>query len=807
MVRLLIFAVSAVLIVACTDSGNNRGETVAPDPVPLPEPEPTYSAEIVWTEYGIPHVTGSDWAGLGYGLGYAFATHNFCPYMRDVVRANGQSAELLGESGNLNYDFVMKLYNTDEAIERAKSQMSERGAALFEGYAAGISRYLRDTGVDNLAEGEEGCRSQAWVREITLEDVLRSGHKTILRASADPFYNELVAAAPPTAALSSVSSIGGEQLIAALAELKTLTPQIVSDGLGLPAPEVMGSNAYGIGRDVSAINSGVLYGNPHFPWQGVNRFYMAHHMIPGEYDVMGAGLFGIPLANIGFNKDTAWSHTVSTARRFSLHELTLNPENRLEYLYDQEPVALEPFTVSAIDSSGATVEHTFYLSQFGPVVDLGGLNSALGGWPTVLGTVFAFNDANKENLRGLETWINFGKAGNMDDILAATETIGIPWVNTIAADRHGEGLYGDISVVPHATSTKINNCVRGFFGPVLLQNGVVSLDGSDSACQLGSDEGAPPNVLGFDSLPKLRTLEYGANANDSYWLPNPRNLITGFSPAIGREEYEQSIRTRLAFVQAEERLAGTDGLEGEGFTNQQVRDILYSSRNHAAELVNDDVVAACMAVEDWSVYSASPGAVAQACTILDQWDTRHTIDSVGGHIFTEFWRIARRLNGLWAVPFDPTDPVYTPNTVNVADGEVLDAILQALADAVQLLTDNGIALDLPWGEVQYVEKDGERIPLPGGSGGMLFSVISSNLIEGEGYSDVQAGNSYIQAVSWDESDCPDANAILTYSQSTDPASPNYADATRLYSQSGWIDMPFCQADIEAQEVGRVTIEE
>ena len=90
---------------------------------------------------------------------------------------------------------------------------------------------------------------------------------------------------------------------------------------------------------------------------------------------------------------------------------------------------------------------------------------------------------------------------------------------------------------------------------------------------------------------------------------------------------------------------------------------------------------------------------------------------------------------------------------------------------------------------------------------MLFSVIGADLVEGEGYSDVGAGNSYIQVVSWDESDCPDANAILTYSQSTDPASPHYADSTKLYSQSGWIDMPFCEEDRDAQEIGRMQLTE
>jgi len=786
---------STMVVAACSDSSDNGSSSAA------------YTADVVWTEYGIPHVTAKDWGSLGYGLGNAFAQLNYCTYMRDVVRANGRSAELLGDDGNLSYDFVMKLYNTDDAIERVKEQMSERGLALFEGYAAGISRFLADTGAENLAEGDEGCRGEPWVRAITLNDTLKAAHKTLLRASADPFYNELVAAVPPQDQLAAVRPVAAKKTATMLAQFKSLTPEQVSDRLGFLPTELMGSNAYGIGRDASGINSGVLFGNPHFPWQGVNRFFMAHQTIPGEYDVMGAGLFGIPLANIGFNKDTAWSHTVSTARRFSLHELIVNPENPLEYLVDNEPVALEPITVSAIDGAGASVTHTFYMSQFGPIADLGGVSSFLAGWPTFNGTIFAFNDFNKENIRPLETWLKFGLAEDMDDIVDATKTIGIPWVNTIAADRHGEAFYGDISVVPHATQTLINNCVRGLIGSTLLQNGVVSLDGSDGECQLGNDEGTPPNILGYDNLPKLRTTEYVSNSNDSYWLSNPRHLLSGYTEAIGKEEIEQSLRTRLAFVQAEERLAETDDFSGKGFTNQHARDIFYSARNHAAELVIEDVVNICKGVDDWSAYSDSVAAMTQACDILGRWDTRHTVESVGGHIFTEFWRVARQLPNLWEVPFNPADPVYTPNTLNTANTALVEGIRKALATGVQVLQDKHIALDLPWGKVQFIERNGERIPLPGGSDGMLFSVISASLVDGQGYSNVRAGSSYIHAVSWDESDCPDANAILTYSQSTDPASDHYSDATKLYSKSGWIDMPFCEADRDAQEIRRETISE
>ena len=48
---------------------------------------------------------------------------------------------------------------------------------------------------------------------------------------------------------------------------------------------------------------------------------------------------------------------------------------------------------------------------------------------------------------------------------------------------------------------------------------------------------------------------------------------------------------------------------------------------------------------------------------------------------------------------------------------------------------------------------------------------------------------------------PVADAVLSYSQSTDPASPYYADQTLLYSQKGWHRLPFHPADIAADGAG------
>lgn len=805
---------ASALLLACSDSSENSATPPNP-PEPPPPPAPTYQADIVWTEYGIPHITAQDWGSLGYGHGYAYARENYCVAMKEFVRAAGESARYFGDEGSLEEDFVYKLLNDDERIERIFINGAPDSAVdLATGYAAGMNRYLAETGVENLPEGEEGCRNAEWVREVDVYDMARLMHKAVLRASSGPLAGFSTAVQPPpdTTIASRGPAVSDEQLLAALDR------DTVVDGLGMPTPEVMGSNAYAVGEQGSQGSAGLLLGNPHFPWQGNLRWFMSHLTMGDEYDVMGATLAGLPMITIGFNRNVAWTHTVSTGTRFTFYELELNPDNPMEYLYDGEIRPIESQTVSAErlreDGSVETVEHTFYLSHFGPIVDLGEVSPLLAGWPNAVGTLLTYRDANLDNTRGIEQWIRMGQAQDLGELKTALGDLGIPWVNTIAADRYGDAFYGDISVVPHVSVTQYGNCIRGLVQSSLTDAGYVTLDGSDSACEWGSDPDTAEGIFGYDSLPKLETREYGANANDSYWLPNPDHLLTGFSPLIGREEVEQSLRTRQTFDQAERRLAGTDGLGDPGFNIDNLRELLYQATNYTAQLVADDLVALCQGVEDWSAYGGDGDGedegislAGEACNVLAGWDRAFRVDSVGAHIFYEFWRRFDGTPNQWAVPFDATDPVNTPRQLNVDDTEVVDAAREALVGAAQRLADAGIPMDRPWGEIQYDEKNGERYGIHGGSGGFMFSAIYSDLIDGEGYADIFTGNSYIQAITWDESDCPDAYAVLTYSQSTNPESDHYADSTALYSDSGWIDMPYCEMDRDAQEIGRESIEE
>src|SRR5204862_3478546 len=114
----------------------------------------------------------------------------------------------------------------------------------------------------------------------------------------------------------------------------------------------LGSNAVAIGRDgMKDRRTGLLLGNPHFPWLGTERFYQFQMTIPNKVNVSGMGLFGVPLALIGYTDGLAWSHTVSTAFRFTPIQLTIDPTDSTHYLVDGQSEAMTPKKVT-VDIGG-----------------------------------------------------------------------------------------------------------------------------------------------------------------------------------------------------------------------------------------------------------------------------------------------------------------------------------------------------------------------------------------------------------------------------------------------------------------------
>ncbi|MEX0834879.1 MAG: penicillin acylase family protein, partial [Nitriliruptor sp.] len=296
----------------------------------------------------------------------------------------------------------------------------------------------------------------------------------------------------------------------------------------------IGSNAYGFGSEATASGTGLVLGNPHFPWQGGERLYHAHLTIPGILDVQGSSLYGVPIVLIGTTEGVAWSHTVSTAFRFTPFQLTLVPGSPTTYLVDGQPREMErrPVTIPVRTEDGSIeeVERTLYWTDYGPMFT-GVLGLPLFPWTPAIG--FAMGDAN-DHLRYLNHFFDKNHAQSVDDLRELTvRNQGVPWVNTVGADSAGKAYYSDVSVVPNVPDEKVSACPTALGIVTFAALGLPTLDGSRSDCGWDTDPDAVvPGIFGPDNLPWLTRDDYVHNGNDSHWLSNPEQPLTGFDRII-----------------------------------------------------------------------------------------------------------------------------------------------------------------------------------------------------------------------------------------------------------------------------------
>ncbi|MFD4866510.1 penicillin acylase family protein [Streptomyces sp. NPDC058412] len=767
------------------------------------------SAVIRYTENGIPHILARDYAQLGFGTGWAQAADQVCVLADGFVTVAGERSRWFGPDAapdgslssatrNLSSDLYFKGVRESGTVEKLLATPAPAGPTkdlkeLMRGWAAGYNAWLAQNRIDDPA-----CKGAGWVRPVTTTDVAARGFAVSVLGGQGRGIDGITAAQPPAAAQPPTA-----QPPAAAAPGSPATPLGPASA---PDPATaaeaareffdtsrydMGSNAVAFAGSTTASGSGLLLGNPHYPWQGGRRFWQSQQTIPGKLNVSGGSLLGTAVVNIGFNEKVAWSHTVATGTPVSLHQLTLDPADATAYLVDGKPERMTRRTVTVPVSGGDPVTRTQWWTRYGPVVSNLGAGLPL---PWTAGTAYALNDPNAANLRGSDSALAMGRARSVAGIQEAlARTQGLPWVNTVAADSAGGTLFTQSQVLPRITDELAARCSTPLGRATYPASGLAVLDGSRTDCALGSDPDAvQPGVFGPGKAPTLRDAPYAENSNDSAWLAHADRPLTGYERVWGSVATPRSLRTRGA-VEDVSAMAAKGRLTVADLEKQQ-----FANRVPAGDLAAADAAKACAALPGGTATGSDGSAVdvSAACPVLAGWDRTADSTSRGALLFDRFWRrltASTAAKDLWLVPFSAADPVRTPRTLNQA----APGIGRALADAVAELRAAGIALDAPLGEHQFVVRGGQKLPVGGGTEALgVWNKIEApwNAAAG-GYAEVAHGSSHIQAVGWDRGHCPVARTLLTYGQSSNPGSPHSADQTRLFSRERWVTARFCERDI------------
>lgn len=766
-----------------------------------------YEADIRWTTHGVAHVRADDWGGVGFGQGWACARDHLPVIADQIVKVRSERARYWGpgaHDAHVASDIGYLVLGVAARAGRLRDAQPSWVREMVSGYVAGYNR--RATEVVATGSLPQWCAGAEWVRPIDELDFYAYLGDVALLASGRNLAQLLGRAEAP----------GPDGPV----------PPSPAEAFGGPAGA---SNGWAVGGDVTASGHGMVLANPHFPWYGEARFWECHLTIPGELDVYGVSLLGVPGVQIGFTAGVAWAHTFSWGHRFTLNRLDLAPGRPTSYRHGDAVRDMTPTThrIEVLGEGGAleALERTTWTTHHGPMVNL-----PLIGWGMDLG--FCYRDANIDNDGTIAQFLGMDRARDLDEFRGVFhETKGMPWVNTMAADRSGRVWYADFSATPRLSSGAQRRFRRRLaedpIAQFLMQNRVALLDGSDPDDDwLDHPDARSPGIEPPSAMPELERRDFVINSNDSHWLSNPSAPLEGYSVLCGLERTGRSLRTRQNTRQIE-ALAARGSV-----TVHDLLAALFSNESLSAELLLDDVVGRCRTAQRITL-DGSDLDLTRAADVLERWDRRVGLDSVGASLWREFmagykvgmddsaWREA---GPLFAVPFDPDAPIETPRSLVTAPAEGEDPVATSMGRALQALDRAGVDIGAPLGDVQWAVRGDARIPLAGGgeAEGVMNVAwpietlqrlslepaptppaavpgreVSSGL--GEGGYQIRYGASFIMAVELTD-EGPIGLGLLAYGQTSDPSSPHHRDGMLAFAAGAVRPLLFADADIDADPV-------
>jgi acyl-homoserine-lactone acylase len=364
----------------------------APGPSSSPVPAPMLQrghadstnarAELLWDDYGVPHIFAQDAGALFYAFGWAQMRSHADLILRLYGQARGRGAEYWGER-HANSDIWVVTNGVPARAQQWWAAQPAHMRAYLEAFVAGMNAYIER----NPAGVSDAYRSVLPVQPTdVLAHMQRVLHFTFM-ASAD---------------------------FARVARQHLQPP---------------GSNAWAIAPSRSASGNALLLLNPHLPWADLFTWYETHLVLP-DMNAYGATLVGMPFITIGFNEHLGWTHTVNTIDGVDLYDLETREE---EYVFDSQVRLFERtehvLRVRQEDGSIAERPITIRRSVHGPVIS------------DRPGRAVALRVAGLDAPHLFEQYWDMGRATSRDAFESALARQQLPMFTVIYADRRGDIMH------------------------------------------------------------------------------------------------------------------------------------------------------------------------------------------------------------------------------------------------------------------------------------------------------------------------------------------------------------------------------
>ena len=394
-----------------------------------PDGDHEYSAEIIRSEYGVPHIYGKTDADVAFGVAIAQSEDDFFTLQDVIAMARGRYGAIAGEDGAA-IDYVYHLLDARGTAQRHYGSLPEDTRALFEAYATGLNQYARDNpGEVKLAKlfpmnGEDVAAGFA------LRQPFFFGLNNVIQplVSGDPLRREFGPDIPGFPRDKNGDVIGpdfdGEP-----ADTAVYTP-FGNDGA------LNGSNAFAVAPEKSG-GPTTLISNSHQPLTGGVAWYELTVESEEGWHFTGANFPGSPFPFLGHNRHLGWTNTVNRPDMVDIYALELD-DSGTRYMLDGEWRELEIETVTLPVKLGPVVlpiRREVHRSVHGPVIvnDNG---------------AFAIRYGGIDRIEQLDAYYRLNKTTTLEEWQAQIARMAIPSTNFIYADEAGNIAYVYNAAIP-----------------------------------------------------------------------------------------------------------------------------------------------------------------------------------------------------------------------------------------------------------------------------------------------------------------------------------------------------------------------
>ncbi|MDN3646088.1 acylase [Pontixanthobacter aestiaquae] len=592
-----------------------------------PDSDRTYSAEIVRSEFGVPHIYGETDADVAYGVAIAHAEDDFFTLQDVVAMTRGRYGAIAGEEG-AQIDYAYHLLDARGTAERHYMSLPEDTRALFEAYATGLNQF---------AEENPG--------EVKLANLFPVNGMDVATGFAlrQPFFFGLGNVIGPLVAGEDLNPEFGPPIPDAGDRVKPSAdaPPIMDDSDDAEPVDVArahplyfgedgalsGSNAWAIAPQKSGDGVTRLVSNSHQPWRGGVAWYELVVESNEGWHYAGANFPGSPFPFLGHNENLGWTNTVNRPDMTDVYELELDDSGE-NYKLDGEwkpllskrvilPVKMGPLVLP--------VPQTVYRSEHGPVIknDKG---------------AFAIRYGGMDSVDMLDAYYRLNKAENFEEWKAILARMDIPSTNFIYGDKEGNIAYVYNAAIPDRP-----------VGPDWRN----ILPGNDSSLIW---EG----TVDFDAIPKIYNPSSGwvYNSNNTpYSAAGPDDDIDpdSVAPEMGVELKETNRSRRTEILMAQHDIIDRGTLEDikydTGYVREDYVDVMMDGVA-ALDLSDDPELAKAQALlAGWDMTSDSIGSAdAIALLMIRPWmsaeyqnkplpDAKEELTNAAEHLLTHFDRL------------------------------------------------------------------------------------------------------------------------------------------------------------------------